>query len=332
MPPQTGTAAGDVLIGGAGADEMYGLEGDDSLWAFGGNDYLDGGPGADLMIGDVGNDRYIVDNVLDIISDTGVGDDAVHASVSYALTAGALIETMTTTNAASTAAINLTGNAWGQSIYGNAGNNVLNGGGGIDYLVGFGGNDHYFVDNHAEIVAEAPGEGDDWISTSVYYTLAPGSSIELLNTTNALSTDNIFLGGNEFGQSIYGNAGENYIYGQGGSDFLVGLGGNDVLNGGQGNDYLMGGDGADVFHFDNNGTIDTIVDFDGSDFINLGSFLGSQQFQFIGSGAFTGWPGQGRFADGKFELDVNGDGIPELTVNVQGTVAAGQFVFWDDFY
>jgi Ca2+-binding RTX toxin-like protein len=209
---------------------------------------------------------------------------------------------------------------------------LLNGGGGIDYMVGLGGNDHYFVDNYGDYAVEADGEGDDWVSTSVSYTLVAGSSVETLNTTNASSADNIFLGGNSFAQSIYGNAGNNYIYGLGGNDYLVGLEGNDALNGGQGNDYLMGGPGSDVFHFDNNGSIDTIGDFDSSDYIDLGSFLGFLQFSFIGENAFSHAAGQGRFANGVFELDKNGDGVADLTVIVHGTVTATQFVFWDDFY
>lgn len=332
MPTFNGTAAGETLTGTTNADDIHGLGGNDNLVGLAGADLLDGGEGADSLSGGDGDDRYIIDNLSDTITEAaGQGDDVLHTSVSYVLGAGVSVETMTTMYAGGTSALDLTGNEFGQSIYGNAGRNVLNGGGGVDYLVGLGGNDHYIVDHYSDYALEADGEGDDWVSASASYTLAAGSSIETLNTTDASSTQAIFLGGNEFGQSIYGNAGNNYLYGLGGADYLVGLDGNDVLNGGQGNDYLMGGAGADVFHFDNNGSVDTIGDFDGSDYINLGSFLGFQQFQFIGSSAFTGWPGQGRFADGKFELDVNGDGIPELTVNVHGTVTATSFVFWDDF-
>jgi len=68
----------------------------------------------------------------------------------------------------------------------------------------------------------------------------------------------------------------------------------------------------------------------GTDKINLGHFLGSLQIQFIGGSAFSGSAGQARFANGRFELDVDGDRRPELTVMVQGNVAAGDFYFWDD--
>ncbi|MGH6644926.1 MAG: calcium-binding protein, partial [Bradyrhizobium sp.] len=51
------------------------------------------------------------------------------------------IETLSTTNAAGTAAIRLTGNEFAQKIFGNAGNNVINGKGGADTLYGYGGKD-----------------------------------------------------------------------------------------------------------------------------------------------------------------------------------------------
>jgi Ca2+-binding RTX toxin-like protein len=51
-----------------------------------GNNILDGGEGADTMRGGAGDDTYIVDNTLDVISETGGGGvDTVMASVSRTL-------------------------------------------------------------------------------------------------------------------------------------------------------------------------------------------------------------------------------------------------------
>ena len=50
---------------------------------------------------------------------------------------------LSTTNDGGLAAINLTGNAFGQTINGNAGANILNGLGGNDTLTGFGGSDNF---------------------------------------------------------------------------------------------------------------------------------------------------------------------------------------------
>jgi Ca2+-binding RTX toxin-like protein len=332
MPTINGTANGETLNGTAGQDSIFGLGGDDILFGFLDADLLDGGEGRDTMSGGTGNDRYVVDDMFDTIVETpGEGDDTLHSSVSYALGAGTSIEAMTTMNAAGSAAINFTGNGFGQSIYGNAGANWLNGGGGADYLIGLNGDDVYAVDDLTDAILEATGEGDDRLISSSNYILRSGVSVETLGTANAASAAAQHLTGNEFGQSIYGSAGENWLSGGGGSDYLLGLEGNDILWGGDGSDYLVGGAGADVFSFNHESGVDFIADFEsGTDKINLGHFLGSLQIQFIGGSAFSGSAGQARFANGRFELDVDGDRRPELTVMVQGNVAAGDFYFWDD--
>ena len=64
--------------------------------------------------------------------------------MSYVLKAGVAVETLRTTNAAGTTAINLTGNELANIVIGNAGDNNLNGGGGVDTLQGLAGNDFYY--------------------------------------------------------------------------------------------------------------------------------------------------------------------------------------------
>ncbi len=123
----------DVLNGGAGTDDLR---------AEGGNDLLDGGTGADLLKGGAGNDSYLVDNALDVIVESaGEGLDAVTASASYALSAGASVEMLTA--AAGTAAINLSGNEGLNTIVGNTGRNTLSGMDGNDLLTGGKGKDTF---------------------------------------------------------------------------------------------------------------------------------------------------------------------------------------------
>jgi len=151
-----GSTLVDVLVGNEGPNHFYGLNGNDSLKGGGGvdtlegesgDDILDGGSDADHMIGRDGNDTYYVDNASDeVIERGGWGTDTVRASVSYALTAGADVETLTTTDDNGTAGLTLTGNASGNTVRGNNGNNVINGGDGNDTLIGLGGQDSFLFD------------------------------------------------------------------------------------------------------------------------------------------------------------------------------------------
>jgi Ca2+-binding RTX toxin-like protein len=212
-----------------------------------GNNFIDGGAGADTLNGLGGNDTYVVDNAGDqVIEAAGGGNDFVIATTTFALNAGAEVETLSTSDSGNTAAIGLTGNEFGQTIIGNAGNNFLNGGGGADTLQGLAGNDIYIVDNTGDQVIEAAGGGNDTVYAIGSYALNAGAEVETLSTTDGGSNAAINLTGNEFGQLILGNAGIN------------------VLDGGLGADTLTGFGGADTFAFTTalgGGNVDTITDF-----------------------------------------------------------------------
>jgi Ca2+-binding RTX toxin-like protein len=121
----TGNEFGQTIIGNAGDNFLY------------------GGGGADILDGGAGNDVIIVDADDQVIEAVGGGNDLVASSTSYALNAGAEVETLSTVNGGNNAALNLTGNAFGQLIIGNAGANVLDGGLGADTLQGLGGADTF---------------------------------------------------------------------------------------------------------------------------------------------------------------------------------------------
>ena len=231
-----GTAALN-LTGNALAQTIRGNAGDNQLT---------GGGGGDTLVGLGGADWYFVGNAADVVieSDTGPGIDRVFASVSYALTAGARVEVLSTDWHAGTAAINLIGNELANTIYGNAGDNTLNGGGGADVLVGMGGTDYYFVDDAGDVVIESDsGPGMDRVFASVSYALAAGAKIEVLSTDWHAGIAAINLTGNELANTIYGNAGDNILNGGGAADLLFGMGGTDW--------YFVDNVGDVVFDSDN---------------------------------------------------------------------------------
>ncbi|MFI0843499.1 CHRD domain-containing protein [Mesorhizobium sp. IMUNJ 23232] len=223
-----GHAAGDELFS---IENLTGSSHNDILVANDVNNVLNGAAGADSMKGLAGDDTYFVDNAGDVIlEDAGDLADIVATNTNYVLTAGAEVETLRTTSMGGTGAINLTGNAFSQTIVGNAGINVLKGGGGLDTLSGLGGNDIYLVYNATDVIQESSTQGAvDRIATAVSYVLKAGVHVEQMTTTSAAGTGAINLTGNEIGQMMTGNAGTNRLEGKGGADQYRGLGGADTF-------------------------------------------------------------------------------------------------------
>jgi phospholipase/lecithinase/hemolysin len=86
----------------------------------------------------------------------------------------------------------------------------------------------YTLNSASTVVLEsADGIGQDIVRASVSYALSEGSEIEVLRTTNDRGKGAINLTGNEFAQTIVGNAGNNVLEGKEGSDVLTGGGGKD---------------------------------------------------------------------------------------------------------
>jgi Ca2+-binding RTX toxin-like protein len=271
--PSTGD---DVLAGTAGDDSINGLAGNDVLTGFGGNDVLDGGAGNDRTQGGAGDDSHIVDSAGDtVVEGAGQGFDRVFASATFRLNTGAEVELLTL-DQSGTAALDLAGNEFGQTIFGNEGVNslegmggndilwgiggddVLDGGTGGDVLIGGAGNDVYVVDSFFDAVLEGVGQGSDRILVTSSYRLSAGAEVELLTVADQTSTTAIDIAGSDFAQSIFGNDGANSLEGFGGNDQLWGLAGNDVLDGGAGDDVVIGADGDDIYAVD--GFNDAIFD------------------------------------------------------------------------
>ena len=94
-----------------------------------------------------GGNVYVVNAAATIVIEGlgGIGQDVVKASVSYAIGAGSEIEVLRTTNDKGKGTIDLTGNAFAQTIVGNAGANRIEGREGADTLTGGAGKDVFVL-------------------------------------------------------------------------------------------------------------------------------------------------------------------------------------------
>lgn len=126
----TGNALDNVLIGNDLQNVLTGLSG---------NDILNGGKGADVLLGGKGSDIYYVDNMADLVDETGgrKGEtDTVYSSVSFdfsdPMQAAGAVENLVLTGTA----VSGTGNGLDNVLTGNGTNNILSGGAGNDLLIG----------------------------------------------------------------------------------------------------------------------------------------------------------------------------------------------------
>jgi Ca2+-binding RTX toxin-like protein len=130
-------------------------------------------------------------------------------------------------------------------------------------------------------VFEAAGEGDDLVVAFSSFALIAGHSVETLSA--AEGSANINLTGNELGQSIYGNAGNN------------------VLTTGGGADYLAGGAGNDVFALTNAAGVSTIADYSAGDVVDVTQYLNVANGTDIVAGGYVKIN-----AAGQLQVDING--------------------------
>jgi len=219
----------------------------------------------------------------------------------------------------------LTGTASNDVLIGGPGDDHLDGRAGADTMSGGTGNDIYYVDNVGDVVTEKSGAGMDTVFSNIDYKL--GVNVERLVLSGSSNIDGV---GNAANNRITGNAGANVIDGGSGNDSLVGGAGADKIIGGAGKDTMTGGNGCDLFVF-HNGDFggDRITDFtQGQDRIYLSGVDantlvgGDQNFHFVGSNAFSHHAGELHYQEisGSTYVsgDTNGDGIADVTIQVDG--------------
>jgi len=240
----TGSAFNDTLTGNSQGNALNGGAGDDMLT---------GGAGADVLTGGAGNDVYIDtigDNVVEAAG-AGGGVDAIHSTTSGTYTLNTNVENF---EQLATSGVTVNGNGSNNQITGNLGADTLNGNAGADTLSGGDGADR--LDG---------GDGADTLSGDAGAdTLGGGAGADTLS-------------GGEGADTLSGGDSADRLSGDAGNDTLNGGAGADTLAGGFGNDRMDGGAGDDIFVFDTDYGVDTIVGFDanpggGQDLINLAAF------------------------------------------------------------
>ncbi len=243
------TLIGEANLDATGNDESNQIEGNS------GNNRIDGGLGSDEMSGGSGNDIYIVEDEGDSVNegfDEGVDTIERSYDTLYILESnvenlvlkgevehgnGNELDNVITGNAADNSLLGLDGD---DTLYGLAGNDALFGSEGADTLIGGAGDDYYEIDNINDVVIEAAGEGDDFVRSTVTYTL--GANVERAAVDGF---DDLNLTGNALNNGLFGSAGNNVLTGGLGTDFLTGAEGDDVyvFNRGDGQDTI---DNTDV--------------------------------------------------------------------------------------
>lgn len=143
-------------------------------------------------------------------------------------------------------------------------------------------------------------------------------------------------------ENAEGGLGDDHIIGNAENNRLLGLDGNDVIEGYLGADTLTGGPGVDVFVYSSSGDSpdfgrDTITDFTTADDLislkqlranlsneasALNAFLNNDfAFQFVGGAAYSGRAGEVRFSPGALEIDLNGDSVTDMAINLPGVTS-----------
>jgi Ca2+-binding RTX toxin-like protein len=280
---------GTGVATGVGADTLVNIEnvlggsGDDTITGSAANNKLDGGAGADSLIGGAGNDTYVVDNVLDVVSelnssgaDAGGVDTVLIKGVIATYTLGSYIENLIYTGSVDFVGVGnglankITGGLGNDSLSGGDGNDTLDGGLGVDTLVGGNGDDVYIVNHVSDGVTELTGQGVDQVNTKLY-------SLSLFDNVEMLK----YIGENNF-----------YGVGNGLDNTITGGGGKDTLDGGAGSDNLLGGKGNDVYIVDNINDVVVEAQDEGQDEVRISSLLtytlGSniEELTYTGTGTF----------------------------------------------
>lgn len=274
----TGTAAADLIDGGAGDDTLSGGAGADILIDGTGSDRLQGGAGADIFVfaADNASDRVVdFDSAADRLDISALGlirsigqldiqPTATGAVITYAdetiVLQSAGGGTLSETDLADVFVFaldhmpvaNLTvstpppdepgvvrqGGAGDDTLLGGAGDDTLSGGGGANDIDGGPGTDLLDFSDATGRVFADIQIDQRGAGFLAFYDVGQPQGDTYVNLEDII--------GGAFADNLRGDSGSNYLRGGGVSDRLYGRGGDDILDGGTGADALYGNMGADT--------------------------------------------------------------------------------------
>ena len=262
-----GDAGDDMLHGGGDDDTMHGGDGADSLYGGDGGDTLKGDVGDDTLYGDAGNDKLYGGEGSDTLS----GGDGID---------------------------NLNGGAGDDTFIGGEGDDTLDGGTGADsYHFGFY-SDNDTVKEQGEIGVQdrlilgdsitqdnirLTAEGDDLLINLVHNGIVSNT----LKVEDGIDDINYHLDTLVFesGEEIALTSLSVNLEGDDSDDTLEGAAGHsNVFDGGKGDDTLTGSTVEDVYQFNRGDGADVIVEAGGSDRIEFGLGITSDDIRVAQSG------------------------------------------------
>jgi Ca2+-binding RTX toxin-like protein len=214
-----------ALVYGSGDINGTGNSLNNQLFGNDGNNILDGGIGLDSYEGSLGDDTYVVDNILEQITENpGEGTETVWLTASGTYTLPDWVENLVLKSETARTAV-LQGNGLANTIVGNSKGNTLYGAGGNDTLVGGLGKDIYIIDAAGDTIVETGvlTTEVDTVRSAITYTL--GANLENLTLTGSAAINGT---GNELKNVVLGNAGNNLLDGGAGADKLAGGLGDDT--------------------------------------------------------------------------------------------------------
>jgi len=320
----TGNLLSNTIVGNAGSNTLTGGVGDDQLFGGDGNDFLYGEAGKDSLKGGAGNDWLSPGHksfmVAGEIYDGGEGYDTLSvSSQSGPLDISPLSLSGLENLRGLSATIRMSPTQASSFSRIEAYEIQISSGGRVDFTNLDTKIDRIVLSNAGNSLTL--NQSGEWSFAPAVYgglgadTIVGGNS---RTTINGGGGNDSIMGGSDDFDELSGNDGDDTIHGGRGGDLLAG---------GAGNDRLTGGAGPDGFlFFSMNEGVDTIVDFstaqgDGIMFVNIGH----GEFAYRGSAAFTSTGNtEARFSAGQVFVDVDGNGITDITVTLTGITAASQ--------